>query len=34
MNYELSPSILKELLTMVMPDFTEHDWVTQFQGIG
>lgn len=26
MNYELSPSILKELLTMVMPDFTEHDW--------
>lgn len=26
MDYELSPSILKELLTMVMPDFTEHDW--------
>jgi uncharacterized protein (TIGR00288 family) len=26
MNYELSPSILKEMLTMVMPDFTEHDW--------
>jgi uncharacterized protein (TIGR00288 family) len=26
MNYELSPSVLKEMLMMVMPDFTEHDW--------
>ncbi|NPV88961.1 NYN domain-containing protein [Coprothermobacteraceae bacterium] len=26
MGYELSPSILKELLTMVIPDFTERDW--------